>query len=100
MQVDPIKPMLKPPGTERLKLKFEELLQVLVSKSACAATPRETPVESEEYKARNATLKAGAYTRPRFSSTSAHNVRYTGCMIFPQSIRQGDTGRCDENGLG
>jgi hypothetical protein len=21
-------------------------------------------------------------------------------MIFPQSIRQGDTGRCDQNGLG
>jgi hypothetical protein len=23
-----------------------------------------------------------------------------GCMIFPQSIEQGDTGRCDRNGLG
>ena len=26
MQVDPIKPKLKPPGTKRLKLKHEELL--------------------------------------------------------------------------
>ena len=26
MQVDPIKPTLKAPGTERLKLKYEELL--------------------------------------------------------------------------
>jgi len=23
-----------------------------------------------------------------------------GCMIIPQSIRQGDTGRCDQKGLG
>ena len=26
MQVDPIKPMLKPPGTKRLKLKYGKLL--------------------------------------------------------------------------
>ena len=24
---------------------------------------------------------------------------YVGCMNFPQSIRQGDTGRCDQTGL-
>jgi hypothetical protein len=43
---------------------------------------------------------AGAYTRPPFGSTYAHFVGYVGCMISPQSIRQGDTGRCDQNGLG
>jgi len=45
-------------------------------------------------------LDAGAYTRPLFGSTLAHFVGFVGCMIFPQSIRQGDKGRCDQNGLG
>ena len=43
---------------------------------------------------------AGAYTRPLFSSTLAYYVGYAGCMISPQSIRQGDTGRCELKGLG
>ena len=47
-----------------------------------------------------AVLSSGAYTRPLFGSTSAHFVGYVGCMSFPESIRQGDTGRCDQNGLG
>jgi len=34
------------------------------------------------------------------SSAYAHVVGSVGCMIVPQSIRQGDTGRCDQNGLG
>jgi hypothetical protein len=45
-------------------------------------------------------LPAGAYTRPFFGSTYAHFVEYVGCMNLPQSIRHGDTGRCDQNGLG
>jgi len=45
-------------------------------------------------------IKAGASTRPLFGSTQAHFVGYVGCVNFPQSIRQGDTGRCDQNGLG
>ena len=45
-------------------------------------------------------LAAGAYTRPLFGSTLAHFVGYRGGMIFPRSIRQGDTGRYDQNGLG
>ena len=43
--------------------------------------------------------RPGAHTRPVFGSTEAHFVGYVRCMIFPQSIRQGDTGRCDQNGL-
>ena len=39
MQVDPIKPKLKAPGTKRLKLKCDKLLQTLLSISTCAATP-------------------------------------------------------------
>ena len=35
-QVDPMKPMLKPPGTKRLKLKCDNQL----SNSTCAAPPR------------------------------------------------------------
>jgi len=34
------------------------------------------------------------------SSTFRLNVGYVGCMISPLSIRQGDAGRCDQNGLG
>jgi hypothetical protein len=45
-------------------------------------------------------LHAGAYTHPHFGSPSAYFVGYVGYMISPQSIRQGDTGRCDQNGLG
>jgi hypothetical protein len=44
--------------------------------------------------------QAGAYTSPLFCSTLAHSVGYVGRMISPQSIRQGDTGRCDQNSLG
>ena len=29
-----------------------------------------------------------------------HCVGYVRCMIFPLSITPGDTGRCDQNGLG
>ena len=32
MQVDPIKPMLKAPGTERLKLEYDELLSTFAFK--------------------------------------------------------------------
>jgi hypothetical protein len=46
------------------------------------------------------TWSAGAYTRPLIGSTKAHFVGCVGCMIVPQSIRHGDTGRCDQNGLG
>jgi hypothetical protein len=38
VQVDPIKPTLKAPGTKRLKLKCDELLQKLLSVSTCTAT--------------------------------------------------------------
>ena len=45
---------------------------------------------------------AGAYIPQLFASTSAHFVGYVECMIFPQSIRQRVTGRCEvlQNGLG
>jgi hypothetical protein len=41
--------------------------------------------------------EAGAYTLHLSCSMLAHFVGYVGCMIFPQSIRQGDTRRCDQN---
>ena len=40
VQVDPIKPMLKPPGTKRLKYNMLDRLQTLLSSSTCAATSR------------------------------------------------------------
>ena len=39
VQVDPIKPTLKAPWTQRLKLKVTFCFQILVSNSTCAATP-------------------------------------------------------------
>ena len=41
---------------------------------------------------------AGGYTRPLYGSIQAYFVGHVGCMIPPQSIRQGDTVRCDQNG--
>jgi len=45
----------------------------------------------------------GSSGRGLHSSTFRLNVSTfvgcVGCMIFPESIRQGDTGRCDQNGF-
>ena len=38
MQVDPIKPKLKPPGTKRLKVIMIYCFRLLLSSSACATT--------------------------------------------------------------
>jgi len=40
VQVDPIKPTLKPTGTKRLKLKCDVLLSTSASNSTCAARAR------------------------------------------------------------
>jgi len=39
VQVEPTKPVLKAPGSKRLKLKCDERFLTLLSNSACAATP-------------------------------------------------------------
>jgi len=41
VQVDPVKPTLKAPGTKRLKLKCVKLLSGFAPNSACAATSRD-----------------------------------------------------------
>jgi len=50
VQVDPIKPMLKPPGTKRLKLKYDELLSNVAFKFNLRRynEEREHVVEEEE----------------------------------------------------
>ena len=52
----------------------------------------------------NTDLRQSRTTRGLHSSTFQLNVstfcKIVGCMIFTQSIRQGDNGRCDRNGLG
>jgi hypothetical protein len=40
VQVAPFKPTLKAPGTKRLKLKYDEPAQKLLSNSTCAAAAR------------------------------------------------------------
>jgi len=54
----------------------------------CAPLPlvRRREGRGGEVRVARAVLRPGAYTRPRFGSTSAHVVGYVGRMIFPQSI--------------
>ena len=97
MQVDPIKPKLKPPGTKRLKLKCD----ILLSTSAFKFRLRRYTTEQAHIPYRNhkltmlmsdslggnaktlmfvnvspsdGNLEAGAYTRPLLGSTEAHSV--------------------------
>ena len=82
MQVDPIKPTLKAPGAEHLKLKCDILLSNFAFKFnlrrytkafgipvvvAINSFPTDTPAELELVRA--AAIAAGAYTRPLFSLT-------------------------------
>ena len=73
MQLDPIEPTLKPPGTKRLKLKYEKLVSSFgfnfnlrrYTKELLAAAG---DGKGEEEAAASALL-AGAYTRPHLCST-------------------------------
>ena len=74
MQVDPIKPKLKPPGTQRLKLKCVRLLSTFAfklnlrrySQATQVGGAGELAVMSEDTAGM---VQAGAYTRPLFTST-------------------------------
>jgi hypothetical protein len=83
VQVDPMKPTLKPPGTKRLKLKCDILLLasgfklnlrryseadgIAAARRLCPALDAvlPPPVVLPDFTA----AEAGAYTRPLFSST-------------------------------
>jgi hypothetical protein len=65
VQVDPIKPTLKPPGTKRLKLEFD----VLLSNFAFKLNLRRYTKVQQLARVWARRLEAGAYTRPLFSST-------------------------------
>ena len=68
MQVDPVNPTLKAPGTKRLKLKYYELLSI----SAFAFKLRRyIEAHMAAHTALLLQIQAAAYTRPFFSSTSA-----------------------------
>ena len=75
MQVDPIKPTLKPPGMWRLKAKYDVLLSSFALKFNLRRYMKEVEYEEKAEKhlvrAEMEATKAGAYTRRRFSSTSA-----------------------------
>jgi len=64
VQVDPIKPALKPPGVKRLKLKHDELLSNFAFNVNLRRYTMVVCGNSEKD-----ALEAGAYTRPRSSST-------------------------------
>jgi hypothetical protein len=69
VQVDPIKPTLKAPGTKRLKLKGDDLLSSFGFKfNLCRYTWAVTKLVRMHP---DIVSKAGAYTRPYFSSTRA-----------------------------
>jgi len=77
VQVDPTKPMLNPPGTKRLKLKYDELLQSFAFnfdlRRYTEAGPARGSAQLEEVVSGVVNplyhLVAGAYIRPPFSST-------------------------------
>ncbi len=81
VQVDPIKPTLKAPGTKRLKLKYDKLLSSFafdfnlrrynVTFDFSVKTHWQ-PIESQRlqlWASRFGKSEAGAYTRPLFGST-------------------------------
>ena len=67
MQVDPIEPTLKAPGTERLKLKRDKPLSNFALKINLRRYNMEELVAESSAKARG--IEAGAHTRPPFTST-------------------------------
>ena len=85
VQVDPNKPMLKPPGTQHLKLKCDELLSRFAFKfnlrrynqgrvmfflgNKYGADLCDLALELPPVAGLNSRLAAGAYTRSDFSST-------------------------------
>jgi hypothetical protein len=75
VQVDPIKPMLTPPGTQRLKLKYDDVLSNFRFKIDLRRYNSGMPPKAmgEFVKAvaamRGRTYEAGAYTRTLFSTT-------------------------------
>jgi len=86
VQVDPITPILEPPGTQRLKVMYNELLSSFAFKfnlhryiKAEAVVVARLKAEAEADEAAEATrlkaeaeaerAEAGAYTRSQFSST-------------------------------
>ena len=80
MQLDPMTPMLKPPGTKHLKLECKIRLSTFAFKfnlrrhteaRAAAAERRAAAAESKmtDMKAKHSAAEAGAYTLPLFSSS-------------------------------
>jgi len=86
VQVDPIKPTLKPPGTERLKLNCEILLSTSDFKfnlrrytkeaAAAAISERDAAASAKDAAEKGGAeaTAAGACTRSLFGSTSALSV--------------------------
>ena len=79
MQVDPIKPTLKAPGTNRLKLEYDEQLSDFAFKFnlRCYKLVVLERAQAQRFvqgldtflKSQQSRLKAGAYTRSLLSST-------------------------------
>jgi len=69
VQVDPIKPKLKPPGTKRLNLKLDMLLSSSAFKFSWRRYNESEVTEAEQERRADRMPPAGAYTRSRYSST-------------------------------
>ena len=72
VQVDPIKPTLEPPGSERLKPKYDTLLSNVAFKSNLRRYSTELNAMEELLLSRRMLVRlpdpAGAYIRPLFGS--------------------------------
>ena len=69
MQLDPIKPMLKPPGTKHLKLEYDELLSSFAFKFNLHRFTKNNASYSYDHVCDEEQSQAGAYTRSLQSST-------------------------------
>jgi len=105
MQVEPVKPMLKEPGTKRLKLNFVKVLSFTAfNVTTCAATTWRARCFATGCWSRRApspTTSRQGLTLVHFSAQRKHILLDTlGASFFPGLLDRVDTGRCDQNGLG
>ena len=74
MQVDPIKPTLKPPGTKRLQLQYHDppsnsAFKFSLRRYSLVARKKAALRKVNRMELFSEAARAGAYTRPHFSSS-------------------------------
>jgi len=90
LQVEPMKPQLKAPGTKRLKLNMMYSFQTMLLNSTCAATTRSMDRERRRARAPRAWhAVAAAWRNPCWTATMTAAGRMTAVSAF--SLSRGNT---------